>query len=84
MTFKTVVTKTAQKDIKKLDVVVGKKIKGKILQYSKDPFKQDVKKLSSSDLGDYRWRIGRIRIIFDVSRKTITILRVRFRKDSYK
>lgn len=82
--YKILYSKTAKKDIKKLDIVVKKKIGEKILQYSKAPFKYDVKKLSSSDIGDYRWRMGKMRIVFDISGKTITILRIKYRKDSYK
>lgn len=83
MAFKTVVTPPAQKDIKKLDRVVKKRIFKKILTYSKDPLYYG-KKLSDKKLGDYRWKTGKYRIIFSFKGKTIFILRIRHRKEIYK
>ena len=83
MAFKVVVTSPAQKDIKKFDQVVKKRIFKKILIFSKDPLYYG-KKLTNSKLGDYRWRTGKYRIVFSTKGKTIFIFRIRHRKEIYK
>ena len=83
MAFKVVVTSPAQKDIKKLDQVVKKRIFKKILVFSKNPHYYS-KKLSHSKLGDYRWRTGKYRIVFSLKGKTIFIFRIRHRKEIYR
>ncbi len=83
MPFKIVVTSTAQKDIKKLDRVTKKKIYKKIQTYAKTPLFYG-EKLVEKRLGDYRWRTGNYKIIFNIRGKTIEILRIRHRKDIYK
>lgn len=83
MAYTLLYTKTAVKDIKKLDKVVKRKIKIKIGAYSQNPITQ-AKKLTDFSLGSYRWRIGNHRIIFDLDKKNIVILRVGHRKEVYK
>jgi mRNA interferase RelE/StbE len=80
--FKLLYTQTAVKDIQKLDRVVKKKIKKKIEVYSRRPFFY-AKKLIKPLLGTYRWRVGNYRIIFDIDRNKIIILRIGHRKEIY-
>lgn len=81
--FKLSYSKTAVKEIRKLDSVTKKKLQRKIEQYIKDPIVH-AKKLTNSELGEYRWRVGNYRIVFDLKRNTIIILRVGHRKEIYK
>lgn len=83
MAYKLVYTKSAYRDIKKLDRVVKNKIKKKIEIYSKTPTKY-ARKLMDSKIGNYRWRVGNHRIVFDIVKKDIVILRVRHRREVYK
>ena len=83
MSFKVVYTRSAVKDIKKLDRVVKKQIKKKIETYSKKPLSYS-RKLVDLKIGSYRWRIGNYRIIFDVKGKTIVILHIGHRREIYK
>ena len=76
-------TKTAVGDIRKLDKIVKKKIKKKIERYSTNPL-SFAKKLTNSSLGQYRWRIGNYRVVFDMYGNNIVILRVGHRKEIYK
>jgi mRNA interferase RelE/StbE len=80
--FELLYTKTAVKDIRKLDRVVKKKIKKKIEKYSKSPLTY-ARKLVNPSLGDYRWRVGDYRIVFDINRNKVIILRVGQRKEIY-
>jgi len=81
--YKLLYTKSAVKDIKKLDRVIRKRINKKIKVSSKKPFLY-AKKLISSSLGSFRWRIGNHRIIFDIKGKNIIILKIGHRKEIYK
>ncbi len=83
MTYKILYTKTAAKDIQKLDTVVKKRLKNKLETYMKDPLFY-AKKLTDFSLGTYRWRTGNYRIIFDIDANNIVILRVRHRREIYR
>ncbi|MCA9369591.1 MAG: type II toxin-antitoxin system RelE/ParE family toxin [Pseudomonadales bacterium] len=78
-------TNQAIKDIKKLDAVSKKKLGKKILLYVADLLVH-ARKLVHSDLGSYRWRVGKLRVVFDLDEHntTIVVLRVRFRRDIYR
>lgn len=83
MSFKVIYTRSAVKDIKKLDRVVKKQIKKKIEVYSKKPLSYS-RKLIDLKIGSYRWRIGNYRIVFDIRGKIIVILRIGHRREIYK
>lgn len=83
MPYKLVYTKTAFKDIQKLDNVARKRIKIKLEDLSKNP-KSSAKKLTNSSIGQYRFRIGNYRVVFDIDKQNIVILRVGHRREIYK
>lgn len=83
MKYRLLYTKTAYEDIKKLDIVVKKRIKKKLEQFSASP-PQHAKKLINSAIGTYRWRVGNYRIVFDIDKTNIIILRIGHRKEIYK
>ena len=83
MKYRLVYTKRALRDIEKLDIVVKKQISSKILLLAKNPLK-NAKKLIDFRLGQYRWRIGNYRMIFDIEESNIVVLRIRHRKEIYK
>ena len=74
---------SARKNIKKLDVVMRRRLKKKLETFIKNPLVLS-KKLRPHSLGQYRYRIGNLRVIFDVDKSFITILQVGFRGDIYK
>lgn len=83
MSYKLVYTRTAFNDIKKLDSVVKKRIKKRIEEFLKDPIRS-AKRLTSSSIGDYRWRVGNYRVVFDIDKNNIVILRVGHRREIYR
>lgn len=83
MKYTLLYTKTAFKDIQKLDSVSRKKIKKKIEEYLEKPLFYS-KKLINSSLGTYRWRAGNYRIVFDIDKDKIIILRIGHRREIYK
>lgn len=83
MPYSLVYTKKAIKDIKKLDSVTKKRLRQALEKFSQNPIGYS-KKLISSELGEYRFRVGNYRIIFDLSGKKIIILRIGHRREIYK
>ena len=75
----------ARNDIQSLDSVVQKRVAKKLKFYldQDDPI-QYAKKLVDSKDGNYRWRIGNFRAVFDIDGNVIKLLRIQHRKDVYK
>lgn len=83
--FKVVVTKNAAKDINKLDHIVKKRLKKKILFFiAQDNPLFFAEYLTDSEAGQYRWRVGVYRIVFDVMGDEIVVLRVQHRRQVYR
>lgn len=83
MIYRLRYAKTATRDIKQLDRVMQKRLKRKLELFVSDPRGYSTK-LSGSKLGGYRFRIGDLRVIFDLEGGWVTILRVGFRGDIYR
>jgi len=81
--FEIVVTEKAAKDLKKLDAITGLQIAKKLKEYSANPFLY-AKKLTDPALGTFRFRIGDYRVIVDIEKNKIIVLKVGHRKDIYK
>lgn len=75
----------AAKEIDKLPVKIRQRILIKLRFYAthENPL-NFAEKLKDYRFGEYRFRIGDYRAIFDVSRNKITILKVGHRRDIYK
>ncbi len=83
MAFRILYTKTAAKDIRKLDSVAKNKIQKKIEAFSKRPLYYS-KRLTNSKMETHRFRAGNYRIVFDMDKNTIVFLRVGHRREIYK
>lgn len=83
MTYRLVLTSRALKDLKGINEENRKLIISKLKEFSINPFLYS-KKLSNPKIGTYRFRMGNFRIIFDIDRKNIVVLRIGDRKDIYK
>lgn len=81
MTFEILITRRAEEDLKKLDPVVKKRIKKNLLKLRNDP--QSFSKKLIGAIG-YRFRVGNYRIVFDIDKQNIVILRVGHRREIYK
>jgi mRNA interferase RelE/StbE len=86
--MKVIITRAAQKDLKRIDTKTGARIIAKIEQFAADPaaLAANVKALKGSDL--YRLRVADYRVIYrlDTETKTVTImvvLTVKHRRDAY-
>lgn len=85
MPYKLEISSRAAKDIKALDAVVQRRIAAKLKFFlaQDDPLAY-AKRLVNAKDGDYRWRIGHYKVVFDVSDTTILLLRVQHRGEVYK
>ena len=78
-------TEQALSDLKKLDRVAQKQIVKKLKFYFDAPEPLSfAKKLTNFDDGNYRFRIGVYRIVFDLSENVIVILRIQHRRNVYR
>ena len=89
MKYNLVFTKTAVKDIEKLDTITKKHIQKKFEYFINLPSPLSVaKKLNNFEIGEYRWRVGDYRVIFDLEKEksvnSVIVLRVSHRKEVYK
>ena len=83
MKYELVYTRRADRDIEKLEPNVKNRIGKALLRYSEEPLKF-AEKLSDPILGEYRFRIGDYRVIFDLQGNEIVLLRVGHRRDIYR
>lgn len=80
--YNILITEKAQKDIKNLDSKTKQKIIEKLKYLSNDPISLSIK-LINSKIGEYRFRTGDYRVIFDIDDEIIVILKIGHRKDIY-
>ena len=83
MTYRLAYTQRALKDIEQLDATTKRRIGQTLRRYEQEPLRY-AKKLSHSELGSYRFRIGDYRVIFDLVGADIVILRVGHRSRIYR
>ena len=83
MKYELIYTRRAENDIRKLEAAVRERIGKTLLRYREDPLKY-AEKLSNPILGEYRFRIGDYRVIFDMTEDVVIILRVGHRREIYK
>jgi mRNA interferase RelE/StbE len=81
--YKLVYTDRAVKDIKKLDIIARRRLRKALEKLSISPLKYSTK-LINSKIGEYRFRIGDYRVIFDLVDGEIVILRVGHRREIYR
>ncbi len=78
---------SAKKELKKLDFVIQKQIKEKIVQLASDPdrLKNNIKPLKGEYSGKFRLRIGSYRVVFRIVKEQVVIIVIRIghRKEVY-
>jgi mRNA interferase RelE/StbE len=82
-------SKNARRDINSIELNTARRISKKIMFFAsqEDPLKF-AKPIKDNEMGDYRFRIGDYRVLFDLDQKgnirILTILRIKHRKDIYR
>lgn len=81
--MKIAFTANAWRDWEKLPKAVRNRLGEKLKMFSRNPLRYAVK-LTDIKIGQYRFRIGDYRVIFDLRGSDIVILTVDHRRDIYK
>ena len=83
--YSIVYAKSVKKDIKKIEAAELKKIKKEIESLIEFPDVKNTKKLTNHPVADFRLKIGKYRVLFDLDKKnyTINILKIGHRKEIY-
>ncbi len=76
-------TPAAWREWRKLPEQIRQRLQAKLLSYASDPLKHAVK-LTSPEIGQYRFRIGDYRIVFDIAESTLIVHAVGHRRDIYR
>jgi|WetSurMetagenome_2_1015567.scaffolds.fasta_scaffold558225_2 mRNA interferase RelE/StbE len=78
-------TDRVQKFIKSLDAKTREELKRRLAELMSDPYRQgqDIKKLKGWGKDVFRLRIGKIRIVYRIAGKQVTILAVDYRGNVY-
>ncbi len=85
MSYKLKYSKTAAKEISKLDYLVKKKVKEAIeTKLVSNPIKNSTKLRDFKIEGVRRFRVGNYRVIFIIDNRMIQVLRVGHRREIYK
>ena len=76
--------KSAENELLRLDKKLAKRILDKINLLETDPYGQNSQKLGAAK--GYRIRIGDYRVVYTVNKtaKTVTIIKIRHRRDVYR
>lgn len=74
-------TENALDELNKLESSISKRIVKKIDELSENPYSKNIKKLKG--IGGFRLRAGDYRVIFEVEKNKIYILKVGHRKNIY-
>ncbi len=73
----------AWKDWRRLPMAVQRRLTEKLLRYSQDPLAHAVK-LTDASIGQYRFRVGDYRIIFDLKDGVLFVLAAGHRGEIYR
>ena len=76
-------TPAGWRDWQKLSTQTQDRLQSKLIFYARDPLRY-ASKLTNSKIGQYRFRVGDYRIVFDLAEHAIVVLAVGHRKDIYK
>lgn len=83
--MKIIFSENAFRQLSKLERITQKRINSKLDFYLSQNNPLDfAERLTDHQFGDWRFRVGDYRILFDVEKDKIIILKIGHRKDSYK
>lgn len=79
--FKIIWDKKAQDALDKLEILIARRIILKVKELGEDPFSKDIKRLKGET--SFRLRVGDYRVIFDIIRDAIIVVKIGHRKNIY-
>ena len=83
--YELIIDRDAEKDLKKIPVSYFQQIASQINALSQNPRPQGCKKISGSK-SDWRIRIGKYRVIYEIddTASMVRVMRVRHRREAYR
>jgi len=81
MPYKIIWDENAYEELNKLEFSIINRMQKKINELSENPYSKDIKRLKGMEA--YRLRVGDYRILFEIEKDTILILKVGHRKNIY-
>jgi len=72
----------AIRDLNKLNKIIAKRIFTKVSELKTNPYSKNIKRLRGEN--SFRLRIGDYRVLFEIDKEIITILKIGHRKNIYK
>jgi mRNA interferase RelE/StbE len=83
--YRLLFTARARKDIDRLDTVVKKRLRQALeTKLARAPLQHGTKLVKSNLVGEYRFRVGDYRVIYDLEARDIIVLRVQHRREVYR
>jgi mRNA interferase RelE/StbE len=79
--FQIIWDEKAYSELDKLEPIISRRIAKKVCELSEYPFFKDIKKLKGRE--EFRLRVGDYRVIFEIDKDVIYILKVGHRKNIY-
>jgi mRNA interferase RelE/StbE len=85
MKYRVSLKSSANKDLKKLPINIQKRIAKKLDYFlnQKEPLDYAVPLIGNGKIGNYRFRIGDYRVVFDINDTDLIILMIEHRRDVY-
>ena len=80
--YTLVITRSFYKDLQKINKPDQLRIRKALSDIAADPHKG--RRVVSAEIGQFRWRVGKYRIRYDISEKQVVVLRVIKREDVYR
>jgi mRNA interferase RelE/StbE len=80
--YTLVIARSFLKDLQKINRPDQVRIRKALPEIEEDPYKG--RKVVTADVGQYRWRVGKYRIRYDIEGNEIQLLRVIKREDVYR
>jgi len=80
--FELIVARRFLKDMRKLHRQDQRRVRRALDEIRSHPYRG--RKVSAAVTGQYRWRVGNLRIRYDIEQDQIQILRVLKREDAYR
>jgi mRNA interferase RelE/StbE len=83
--YRIVFAGSSKKDLDKLDKTTRQRIAKKLTFFlEQEDSMSYARQLVHSNIGNYRFRVGHYRIVFDVDGNTLQVVSIKHRKDVYK
>lgn len=80
--YTLILTRRFLKDLRKLSRQEQVRVRQALESIQADPYKG--RKVKAAETGQYRWRVGDLRIRYDIEAREIQVLRVIKREDVYR